>query len=495
MISRRRLFSWVILVAVLAIVAPPLLFLGNVWWHDGHAALPFPAAGVDDASHLNNSRPVEVIPIASDPAAAERQLVALVERAKRQKLPISISGAHHSMGGHTLYSGALVLDMLPFNGMSLDVGHQLLTVGSGARWADVIPFLDHRGWSVAIMQSNNDFSVGGSISVNCHGWQNDVPPIASSVDSFRILTAAGTILRCSRTENAELFSLALGGYGLFGVILQVNLRVVPNEYYIAEAHRVAPELYSQEYHRLTRDRADAGMAYGRINTAPHGFLQEAIVTLLRRQKTDRAVTDTLTSEKPSLLKRLVFRGGVDSEYGKNLRWWLENRMGETAGQLLSRNQVMNEASTLYATRDPNTTDILHEYFIPSARLGEFVTRARPVFLQHRPELLNITVRNVKPDTDTFLRYAREEMFGLVMLFHQQRDAAGEAAMQSLTRDLIDVALACGGTYYLPYRPHATQAQFHAAYPQAADFFKKKSQYDPDGVFANQFFVNYGAPSR
>jgi FAD/FMN-containing dehydrogenase len=491
--SRKKLLATLGIAIAMAVVAPPALFLANVWWHDGAAPLPIAPAGTDDASHLNANRPAEVVVVAPDPAEAERQLSDLVVRATKEGSHISISGAHHSMGGHTIYPTGIVLDMLKFNRMSLDEKQRILTVGAGARWSEIIPYLDHRGFAVTIMQTNNDFSVGGSISVNCHGWQNDSPPISSTVESFRILTASGSVQRCSRTENQELFSLALGGYGLFGVILEVNLWVVPNEYYVAEAHGVKPSDYNRVYHELTKNRSDVGMAYGRIKVAPISFLEGGIITLLRRQTTDRATIDTLTKEKPSLLKRLVFRGGVGSDYGKNLRWWLEKIMGETAGKVLSRNQIMNEPANLYATRDPATTDILQEYFIPAARLGEFVEKARPIFLQRRPDLLNITVRNVEPDQDTFMRYAHEEVFGLVMLFHQGRDPASEAAMQALTRALIDTALACGGRYYLPYRAHATEAQFERAYPQAREFFAHKRRYDPNGIFENEFFLNYGQP--
>jgi hypothetical protein len=107
--------------------------------------------------------------------------------------------------------------------------------------------------------------------------------------------------------------------------------------------------------------------------------------------------------------------------------------------------------------------------------------------------LNITVRNVEPDEDSFLRYAHEEVFGLVMLFHQGRDRAAEAAMEQLTRKIIDAALACGGSYYLPYRPHATLEHFQKEYPEALRFFLLKRQYDPEEIFENQFYVHYGRP--
>ena len=122
--------------------------------------------------------------------------------------------------------GGIVVDMRPFASMVLDPTTDLLRVGTGAIWSDVLAYLDPLGRSVAIMQSNDSFTVGGSVSVNCHGWQHGRPPIASSVRSFRILLADGQLLECSREENAELFSLALGGYGLFGILIDVDLEVV-----------------------------------------------------------------------------------------------------------------------------------------------------------------------------------------------------------------------------------------------------------------------------
>jgi FAD/FMN-containing dehydrogenase len=235
------------------------------------------------------------------------------------------------------------------------------------------------------------------------------------------------------------------------------------------------------------------MAYGRISVAPSSFLRDAQIVLFKREASTEPVRDTLQAESPSLLKRLIFRGRVASDYGKDLRWRLETMFGESGNKILFRNEIMNAPSDWYADRDPNSTEILHEYFIPSARLSEFLEKMRPICARDKPDLLNITVRNVEPDEDSFLRYAHEEVFGLVMLFHQGRDRAAEAAMEQLTRKLVDAALACGGSYYLPYRPHATLEQFQKAYPEALRFFLLKRQYDPEEIFENQFYVHYGRP--
>ena len=340
------------------------------------------------------------------------------------------------------------------------------------------------------MQSNNDFSVGGSLSVNCHGWEPDAAPISSTVVSFRLVTADGRIVTCSRTENADLFGLALGGYGLFGVILDARLRVVPNEYYNAVSTSVRPSDYAREYEGIEGD-PDAGLAFGRICVAPEQFLDDGLLVVLHRRADLRPTADTLTAVPPRWLERLLFRGCVGSDYGKNLCWNLEKWEGGAPLGINSRNQIMNTPSDWFANHDAGSTEILQEYFVPPARLGDFLGKIRPILREERPDLLNITVRKVKADQETRLAYAREDVFGLVMYFHQSLAVASDDRMAIFTRKMIDAALACGGTYYLPYRPHATREQFERAYPQARAFFLAKAKYDPNGIFQNEFYLRYG----
>lgn len=502
--SFRRWLGWILLSLLLAVALPPLGFLGCVAWRENGENLAALRSGRNDASRLSEAKPDEVIAVEAEGCAAEQQIAELVRKASRERRVVSIAGASHSMGGHTLFDGGVVLDLRALRRMSLAVDG-VLTVGAGARWSEVIPFLDERGRAVNVMQSNNDFSVGGSVSVNCHGWQHDAPPIASTVRALRVVTAMGEVVRCSRVERPELFSHVLGGYGLFGVILEVELMTVPNEFYRAVSRRVRPEAYAKVWCEVAGD-PDVGMAYGRLSVAPASFLEEAVVVGLKRAESARSPVKTLKSEEDSnALKRVVFRGSVGSDYGKNLRWRLEKWFGETGEAVLSRNEIMNEPSSWFANRDPEATEILHEYFVPHARLAEFVERIRPILRPEkathrgresreeggvRADLLNVTVRNVERDADTALAYAREPVFGLVMLFHQRRDAAAERAMEAVTQMLIEAALECGGTYYLPYRPHATREQFVRAYPQAQAFFDAKRAADPEGVFRNQFFVRH-----
>jgi len=77
-----------------------------------------------------------------------------------------------------------------------------------------------------------------------------------------------------------------------------------------------------------------------------------------------------------------------------------------------------------------------------------------------------------------------------MSFSQEMTARAEADMARMTRALIEGMIEIGGTYYLPYRPHATLGQFTRAYPRAAEFATAKRALDPQLLFRNALWDRY-----
>jgi FAD/FMN-containing dehydrogenase len=456
-----------------------------------------PPGELDDASRLSRAKVAEVWQIPADPAKAEEQLRLLLQRAREAKLPVAIAGARHSMGGHTIAPDGIAIQMVGFRRMELDVASDILTVGAGALWADVLPFLDTHGRSVAVMQSNNSFSVGGSLSVNCHGWQVGKAPFISSVESFRLMTADGVVHRCSRTENAELFSLAAGGYGLFGVILDVGLRVVPNMRYRVERAILPADDYEAEFARRVELSPDAEMAFARLCVVPgeKTFLHEAILTSFHREP---AVDGSMPQLKPIAdggLTRAIYRSSIGSDYGKSLRWSAEKNIGTAVfGKYFSRNQVLHNGVDRLSERSADRVDILHESFVPKGQATAFVSHLRAIIPQHEVDLLNVTVRSVRRDDDTILRYAERDMVAFVLLFNQPLTPEADVKLEAATREIVEASLALGGSYYLPYRLHATPDQFRRAYTGSARFFEGKARYDPSGLFQNGFSRRYGPGS-
>jgi FAD/FMN-containing dehydrogenase len=447
---------------------------------------------VNDVSGLNPTDVAQVLTLPSDPARAEETLRGTFAFARKHKLPVSLGGAQHTMGGQTLAAGGIYVDTLPLAHMSLDKARRTLHVGAGARWSAVLPYLDKAGCSVAVMQSNNPFSIGGSLGANCHGWQTGRAPLVSTVKSMRVMLTDGRVQTASREANAELFSLVPGGYGCIGAVLDVDLEVVPNVTYKLKPYHVASRDYAATFRKYAR-QPGVQMVYGRLSVAPQGFLQDAVLNTLTVEPGAGAPAMRPKSRSPlDEVKRAIFRWQVGNGFAKHIRWEAEKRFSEMLGkETVTRNEILDEGIELYANEDPTRTDILQEYFVPLDRFADFIERARVIIPRHEGDLLNVTVRDLVKDPDAFMRYADQDMLSLVMLFNHEKTAAADAKLAPMTRELIDAALAVGGRYYLPYRLHATRAQFERAYPQAERFFALKRKYDPTETLQNAFYQTYG----
>jgi hypothetical protein len=104
----------------------------------------------------------------------------------------------------------------------------------------------------------------------------------------------------------------------------------------------------------------------------------------------------------------------------------------------------------------------------------------------------VTLRYVDADSSNVLAYAPEPRIAAVMLFVQKRTAEADDDMRAMTVKLIDRTLALGGSYYLPYRLHATREQMRIAYPRVDEFVVAKRRYDPQLRFRNALCDNYFA---
>jgi decaprenylphospho-beta-D-ribofuranose 2-oxidase len=160
------------------------------------------------------------------------------------------------MGGQAFYKDAIVLDMRSFNKIiSLDEINKTITVQSGATWYDIQLYLNSKNLAVKAMQSTNIFTVGGSLSVNAHGMDHQVGSIASTVKSFTMMMADGTIKNIDRETNLELFNLAIGGYGLFGIILEVKLKITDNVMLLQEIKKTNLKQFINYFKQIQSDNS------------------------------------------------------------------------------------------------------------------------------------------------------------------------------------------------------------------------------------------------
>jgi FAD/FMN-containing dehydrogenases len=424
----------------------------------------------------------------------EQQLIHLLQAARDHHLKVSIAGQRHSQGGHTYYKDSIVVDMTSYNRiLSIDREHKKVTVQAGATWEDIQNAINRFGLAIRTMQSQNTFTVGGSISVNAHGRDIRNGSMIKSVESFRLLMADGRIKQVSRTENAELFSLALGGYGLFGIILDVTLLLDDDELYSATTVTMPTAEYVGYFLTQVRTDPDVRMHIARLSVAPDHFLTEMFAKNYTLEHSESlGQYNKLSKREPWIAPgKLLFQLNRSFNWGKALIWDLQTKFfTEQSGGLISRNNAMRAAWQFMEYDEPGSNDLLQEYFIPVNQFDSFVSALGDIVQDQKLNLLNITVRYVNKDEEAVLSYAKEDMFALVCLFNAPLSSQGQLHMEQSVRQIIDEALRRGGTYYLPYAGYPTQEQFQAAYPNYKLFFRKKLRYDPDELFVNSFYEQY-----
>ena len=339
------------------------------------------------------------------------------------------------------------------------------------------------------MQSNNDFGVAATFCVNAHGWPVPHGPMGATVRTVYMLRPDGELLRVSRDEFAELFNLTMGGYGLTGAIIELECEMVPNRRLVPSYRKLAAKDFAPFFVGAI-ESGTVNMAYGRLNVDRAHFFEDALLITYAEAEDKEDLPPASGSGFVSKAAARIFRAQLMNEYAKDLRWWVETGLGPMVNGAVTRNSLLNEPVVTLDDGDPTRTDILHEYFVPPDRFADFVVACQEVIPASYQEMMNITLRYVAADRESVLSYAPGPRIACVMLFSQEMTARAEADHKRMTRELIDRVLDLGGTYYLPYRPHARRSQFRRAYPQAQEFAQRKLELDPGLLFRNTFWDNY-----
>ncbi|MEK9160227.1 MAG: FAD-binding oxidoreductase [Patescibacteria group bacterium] len=451
---------------------------------------------INDASCLNQTPIYGVVTVKS-----EEDIRNALAFARENDLKISLAGQQHSMGGQTFTRGGLVLDMKEYKELSLDKEAKLLTAEAGATWADIQELLDGEGLSVKAMQSINIFTVGGTLSVNAHGIAHDPGQVGFSVKNARVLLPSGEIVNCGPTENTELFSKILGGYGLFGIILDAELELVENAELSHEREYMDYKDFPNWYAKNIEENEEVNLFYARLSMSPFSYLEETAAHSFKTLPGE--APEALVTEKAYTgFMRFIINFSKTGGVGRWLRWTLEKNLEPVLN--CSRNNAMSQAdevcrttrnqsmydSMQYLKNKLPDTDILQEYFVEPEHFVEFVDGLRKIVKKNDANLLNVTIRIVHADALSTLAYAPTDRFALVLYFNQKLNVEESAVVEKTTVELIDLTESLGGSFYLPYQLYYSKEQLRAAYPEIDDFFAKKLLSDPEEILSNKWYEKY-----
>jgi len=448
----------------------------------------------DIHSRLNETRVRRVVQAGSVDA-----VVAAVRGARAEGVPLSVAGGRHAMGGQQFGTDAVLLDTRPLSRiLHFDPETGRLEAEAGILWPELIDgYLDlqkdsTRPWGIAQKQTGADrLSLGGTFGANGHGRGLTLAPLISDVESLVLVDAAGEVRTCSRTENADLFRLVAGGYGLFGVVTSITLRLAPRR----KLERVVEVRRMDGLMDAFAARIGDGFLYGdfqfSIDAAADGFLNEGVFSCYRPVDPETPIPEgqrELTNED---WLRLLWLAHTDKAAA--FRRYAEHYLA-TDGQIYwsDTHQLSpyfdgyHEAIDARRGSHPGS-EMITEVYVPRPRLADFMAAAAEDFRRHGTDVIYGTVRLIERDEESFLAWAREPWACIVFNLCVEHSAAGVESAAAAFRRLIDRARERGGSYFLTYHRWATREQTETCHPRFRDFLRRKREHDPDEVFQSDWY--------
>ena len=140
---------------------------------------------------------------------------------------LGLRGSGCSYGDASMNTGGRVLDFRSMNQIKhFDADTGIWKVEPGVRVRDLWRHSISRGYWPPVVSGTMQVSMGGAASMNIHGKNAfAVGGFGDHVQSFRLATPSGELLTCSREENADVFHMAIGGFGMLGCITELDLKL------------------------------------------------------------------------------------------------------------------------------------------------------------------------------------------------------------------------------------------------------------------------------
>lgn len=414
----------------------------------------------------------------------------IVDAIRQSGGPVSIGGGRFSMGGQIGYENSLHIDMRKFNKvLHLDTINKQVTVQAGIVWRTLQEAIDPHDLSVKIMQTYANFTVGGSLSVNCHGRYIGHGPIVSSVLQLKLVTASGEIITTSRELNPEVFAAAIGGYGGIGVIAEVTLQLVDN----VKVERYVTQFEAARYNDYFNEniRNDTTVIFQNGDLYPPHF---ELINSVAWRSTNKHVTDTVRvtpSGEAYWFERQAMKVVSSGRFGKWIRRNVIDPYIYSDEKVVWRNREASyDVQELEPASREDHTYVLQEYFIPVNNINSFIPKMKAIYDRHDVNVINVSLRHAYADTITYLSWAPEEVFAFVIYYKQGTDLKSREKVKQWTIEMTDVILSENGRWYLPYQPHASVEQFKKGYPNSDIYFNLKNKLDPQHRFTNKLLDKY-----
>jgi L-gulonolactone oxidase len=355
--------------------------------------------------------------------------------------------------------------------IAIDPESKTVTVGAGMRLHALNQVLAQHGLAMPNLGDIDVQTISGALSTGTHGTGAKLGCLSTFVIGLKIVTGSGEVLRCSATENTDVFNAARVSVGALGVITEVTLQVV-------DAFTLQADERPARLADVLRDLDN--LAAENDHFEFYWFPYTDRVQVKRNNR-------VAASDRPLS----GFRGWLDDEFLSNTVFAGACRLGRAVSGLVEPISRLSSRALSARTYTAPSHDVFctprrvrfteMEYALPREALREAFAGLRSI-VDSMPFKIAFPVEvRVSAADDIWLShgYGRDSAY---IAIHQYVGMPFEPYMQAFEK----IAAGLGG------RPHWGKLNWRdaeslaGAYPQFGEFLAVRDKLDPDRVFANDY---------
>jgi FAD/FMN-containing dehydrogenase len=425
--------------------------------------------------------------------------------ARERGVSIALRGAGRSYGDAALGSENIVLDLTRMNRiLNWDPERGVVVCEPGVTIKQLWQYVLGEGWWPYVVSGTMFPTLGGAAAMNIHGKNNfAVGTIGDHIKAFDLMLPSGEILPCDRTQNADIFHAAIGGFGVLGVFLSLtlelkrihsgNLRVTPlvvrnwREMFTVFEERLPQSDYLVGWVDCFATGTGAGR--GQIHQANYLTEGEDPIPAQTLRVENQELPDTLFGVLPKSVMWRLMRPFVNdigmrlintAKYYASVRSHGHAHLQSHAGFAFLLDYVPNWKKSYGAGGL-----IQYQSFIPK-ETAQTAFASLIQLCQHRDIIPYLGVFK-RHHPDPFLMTHAVDGYSLALDFKVTE--RNRAALWNLTAEMDAIVLAAGGRFYFAKDSvlHPSRLKAYLSEERVQRFLQLKRRLDPDNILQTDLY--------
>lgn len=401
--------------------------------------------------------------------------------------PMIARGLGKSYGDAALNeNGQVVLTERLNRFIDFDLEQGLLTAETGVSLAEILNLIIPKGWFLPVTPGTQQITLGGCIAADVHGKNHHhVGSFGNYVEWLDLITADGSVQRCSPQNNVDLFWATVAGFGLTGIIgtACIKLQAITSSQ-MTVTHKSTPDL--MQTLAILADKNlddDYSVAWLDVLAPAKNFGRGILMTAHHSNQTE--LPDSLAA---ATAKHRTFKVPLHAP-----TWLLNPTIGKLFNEIYYNLQKKKNKPLNISYQD---------YFYPLDKIHHWNRLyGKRGFLQYQCVIPMATAEQGLVKLLDHLRHSSYPAFlGVLKRFGKQSKGFLSFPLPGLTlavdlpiinneifkilNQLDEIVVTHGGRVYLAKDARLSAETFRAMYPEYGKFQAIKNKVDPENYFSS-----------